>query len=178
MGAGENSALGLEAPKLPAGVTAKMLLDTAPYNALNPQQNVRCGALMPSSVSSCPCDTDSACAANQALLRQVQRVLPVCQVPGRGACGVPEDPDLASTRVQDTTVARVSCSKRMRASAIEGSRASPRRRSPWHTWHPPMIRRFGLRWPVVGGFDRESQKARVLLVGISAGVDTRARGPV
>lgn len=39
MGAGENSALDAEPVKLPAGVTAKMLLTTAPYNAKNPQQN-------------------------------------------------------------------------------------------------------------------------------------------
>ena len=39
MGAGENSALDAEPVTLPAGVTAKMLLTTAPYNAKNPQQN-------------------------------------------------------------------------------------------------------------------------------------------
>ena len=39
MGAGENSALDLPAPSLPSGVTAKMLLTTAPYNAQNPQTN-------------------------------------------------------------------------------------------------------------------------------------------
>lgn len=39
MGAGENSALDLPAPSLPSGVTAKMLLSTAPYNAQNPQTN-------------------------------------------------------------------------------------------------------------------------------------------
>ena len=39
MGAGENSALDLKPVSLPAGVSAKMLLDTVPYNAKNPQQN-------------------------------------------------------------------------------------------------------------------------------------------
>jgi len=39
MGAGENSALNLAPPSLPAGVTAKMLLTTAPYDAQNPQMN-------------------------------------------------------------------------------------------------------------------------------------------
>jgi hypothetical protein len=39
MGAGENSALTLDPAKLPSGVTPKMLLTTAPYNAQNPQTN-------------------------------------------------------------------------------------------------------------------------------------------
>ena len=39
MGAGENSALNLAPPSLPAGITAKMLLTTAPYDAQNPQMN-------------------------------------------------------------------------------------------------------------------------------------------
>jgi len=39
MGAAENSALDLPPAQLPSGVTAKMLLSTAPYNAQNPQTN-------------------------------------------------------------------------------------------------------------------------------------------
>mmetsp|Transcript_42333 Transcript_42333/g.62245 ORF Transcript_42333/g.62245 Transcript_42333/m.62245 type:complete len:98 (+) Transcript_42333:89-382(+) len=39
MGAGENSALDIEAASLPVGVSAKSLLTTAPYNAKNPQTN-------------------------------------------------------------------------------------------------------------------------------------------
>ena len=42
MGAAENSALDLPPAKLPSGVSAKMLLSTAPYNAQNPQTNQVC----------------------------------------------------------------------------------------------------------------------------------------